>query len=51
MAERIVTFRCLRCGHEYEGPYDPVRAIERACPQCQSNSLRPLPEKKEKKEK
>lgn len=42
MAEKTLTFRCQRCGHEWEGPYDPKVAKERACPACQSNSARPL---------
>ena len=46
MAERIVTFHCLHCGHKYPGAYDPKVPKERSCPQCQSNSVRPLPEKK-----
>jgi DNA-directed RNA polymerase subunit RPC12/RpoP len=37
MAE-ITTFKCLRCGHEWEGSYD--RDAERTCPQCRSNSVR-----------
>jgi len=47
LAEKIVTFRCLRCEHEYEGPYDSAKPVERSCPQCHSNSVRPLPAKKE----
>lgn len=42
-----MTFRCLRCGHEWEGPYDPKVAKERSCPACQSNSARPLTNDKE----
>ena len=47
MAEKTVSFRCLRCGHEYKGPYDPAKPVERSCPQCKSNSVRPLSEKAE----
>ena len=42
-----MTFRCLRCGHEYAGPYDSAKPQERSCPKCQSNSVRPLPDKKD----
>jgi predicted nucleic acid-binding Zn-ribbon protein len=39
--------KCLRCGHEYKGPYDKDVPIERTCPNCRSNSVRALkPEKK-----
>lgn len=41
-------FRCLRCGHKWTGPYDRKVPIERACPECGSNSQRPLIEKKKK---
>ena len=37
MAE-VVKFRCLRCGNEWEGVYDPEE--ERTCPKCRSNSVR-----------
>jgi len=37
MAESV-TFKCLRCGHEFRGVYDPD--VERTCPQCRSNSVR-----------
>jgi predicted Zn-ribbon and HTH transcriptional regulator len=44
MAEgRVVQFRCMRCGHEYEGVDDPN--IERQCPKCRSNSIRKLRKK------
>lgn len=33
-----VTFKCLRCGHEWRGIYDPD--VERMCPKCRSNSVR-----------
>jgi len=38
----IVTFRCLRCGYEYQGEYDRNRPVERECPKCGSNSIRPI---------
>ncbi|MGQ9458764.1 MAG: hypothetical protein ACUVXH_13765 [Anaerolineae bacterium] len=34
-------FRCMRCGHEWEGEDSPDR--ERVCPRCGSNSVRKLP--------
>ena len=39
-------FKCLRCGHEWLGPYDKKVPMERACPKCGSNSQRPLPKRK-----
>jgi DNA replicative helicase MCM subunit Mcm2 (Cdc46/Mcm family) len=35
------TFECLRCGHHYEVDYDPKEIVERSCPSCASNSVRP----------
>jgi DNA-directed RNA polymerase subunit RPC12/RpoP len=36
-------FKCLRCGHEYSEHFDPAtEPVERACPKCRSNSVRPL---------
>jgi len=46
MAEEERTFKCLRCGHEWEGLYDKASPVERECPKCGSNSQRPLPKKK-----
>jgi predicted Zn-ribbon and HTH transcriptional regulator len=40
------TMKCLRCGHEYPGPYDAKVPIERTCPKCRSNSVRALKPKK-----
>jgi DNA-directed RNA polymerase subunit RPC12/RpoP len=37
MAE-TVEFKCMRCGHEWEGAYDPEE--ERTYPKCRSNSVR-----------
>ncbi len=38
----IVDFKCLRCGHEFTGPYDKKIPMERACPKCSSNSVRKI---------
>ena len=38
-------FKCLRCGHEFSAPYDKKVPVERACPKCSSNSVRPLKKK------
>ena len=38
-------FKCLRCGHEFTAPYTPKVPQERACPKCDSNSVRRLKEK------
>lgn len=36
-------FKCMRCGHEYTENYDPAKEpMERTCPKCRSNSIRPL---------
>jgi DNA-directed RNA polymerase subunit RPC12/RpoP len=43
MAEET-KFKCLRCGHEFKGPYQKGVSKERACPKCGSNSVRPMPE-------
>ncbi len=33
----------MRCGHDYEEPYDPRGVMtERSCPKCRSNSVRPI---------
>lgn len=46
MAEEA-KFKCLRCGHGFTAPYTPKVAEERACPKCDSNSVRRLKEKKD----
>ncbi len=33
-------FKCLRCGHEFIDTYDSKVPKERACPKCNSNSIR-----------
>jgi len=33
------SFHCMRCGRDWEQPYDPFRD-ERMCPSCRSNSVR-----------
>jgi DNA-directed RNA polymerase subunit RPC12/RpoP len=41
--ETKATFRCLRCGNEFQEPFDPkAPLVERACPKCKSNSVRRL---------
>jgi predicted nucleic-acid-binding Zn-ribbon protein len=41
--ENLWKFKCMRCGHEYEEKYDPrAPLVERSCPKCRSNSVRPL---------
>lgn len=46
MAEEV-TFKCLRCGHEYKGMYDRKVPEEKQCHKCGSNSIRPLTKKKD----
>ena len=46
MAAKEYQFKCLNCGYEYAGMYDPKNVTERTCPKCRSNSVRRLPEKK-----
>jgi predicted nucleic acid-binding Zn-ribbon protein len=42
-------FECLRCEHRYTVPnYDAKQVVERACPECGSNSVRPESKKKAK---
>ncbi len=41
MAEQV-TFKCLRCGHQFRGMLDTD--IERMCPKCRSNSVRRVKE-------
>jgi Zn finger protein HypA/HybF involved in hydrogenase expression len=44
-------FKCLRCGNEWTQSYDPaLEPVERACPKCHSNSVRPLTKLEEKKQ-
>ena len=41
--EKAWMWKCMRCDHEYEESYDPkATLIERSCPRCRSNSVRPL---------
>ena len=35
-------FKCLRCGHQYTGPFDKKNIQERTCEKCGSNSVRKL---------
>jgi len=46
MAQKEYDFKCLNCGHEYRGFYDAKNVTERTCPQCRSNSVWRMPEKK-----
>jgi DNA-directed RNA polymerase subunit RPC12/RpoP len=43
--ERLETFRCMMCGHEYQARMDKDVDVERACPKCRSNSIRRLKKK------
>ncbi|MGD8377670.1 MAG: hypothetical protein PVF68_16170 [Acidobacteriota bacterium] len=36
-------FECLRCDHRFPVDYDPKAIVERSCPKCGSNSVRPAP--------
>ncbi len=37
------SFKCLRCGKDYSERYDPKGPMtERSCPECRSNSVRPI---------
>jgi len=47
MAAKETALKCLNCGHEYMGMYDPKNVTERSCPKCRSNSVRRLPDTKE----
>ncbi|MDP7423340.1 MAG: hypothetical protein QGH40_15825 [bacterium] len=48
--EENSNFKCMRCGHEYEGPFKKNGGlVERMCPECSSNSIRRVREKKAKK--
>ena len=40
------SFKCLRCGHSYEDKYIPKVAQERSCPNCGSNSVRRIEDKR-----
>ena len=36
-------FRCMRCGHEFTAVHTKNgELVERTCPRCRSNSIRPL---------
>jgi putative FmdB family regulatory protein len=49
MAAKLVVFRCMMCGHEYEEAMEPGADRERACPECRSNSIRQLKKKPQAK--
>ncbi|MFQ5599696.1 MAG: hypothetical protein ACE5G2_03990 [Candidatus Krumholzibacteriia bacterium] len=38
-------FQCLRCDHRFVAEYDRKQVVERSCPKCGSNSVRPEPAK------
>ncbi len=38
MSDEQSRFKCLHCGHEYQGVYR--KNLERTCPRCRSNSVR-----------
>ena len=41
--EETRRFRCLRCGHEFTAvDTKDGEAVERTCPRCRSNSVRPI---------
>ena len=40
MSERKRIY-CLRCQHRFDADFDPKRTVERSCPKCGSNSVRP----------
>ena len=45
MAETPWDWKCMRCGHDYVESYDPKGPqVERSCPKCRSNSVRPIAE-------
>ena len=46
MAPRETKFKCLMCGHEYAGMFDPQNVTERTCPNCRSSSVRRISESK-----
>ena len=41
-------YKCLRCGHEFKSPYDRQIPMERACPKCNSNSVRRIKKRPQK---
>ena len=42
MIIKEANFKCLRCGHQWEGPFDKQVLRERTCSKCGSNSVRKL---------
>jgi predicted nucleic acid-binding Zn-ribbon protein len=43
MSTVVEPFICLRCGHQYRAEYTKGITVERSCPKCGSNSVRPVP--------
>ncbi|GEM_PF-794566 len=45
-----VIFKCLRCGHTFEGEHDTSKGPqELTCPKCKSNSVRRMPKEEKGK--
>lgn len=42
MTTKVVTLRCMKCGHQYQEVVAEGEDKERSCPQCRSNSIRLL---------
>lgn len=41
MVRTSKTFYCLRCQQRFLVDYEPQEVVERSCPACGSNSVRP----------
>jgi len=44
MSATVEPFYCMRCGHRYRAEYTKGVVVERSCPKCSSNSVRPVPQ-------
>lgn len=42
MTTKLVTMRCMKCGHQYQEAVAEGEDKERTCPKCRSNSIRLL---------
>ena len=49
-ARQPCQYKCLRCGHEYDGTWIPGVMEELSCPECESNSQRRLKKPAKKQE-